>query len=91
MALYDLSVFTETPKELRRGRTRYIVLSFIITAPKIFQVGLDKSWGFRVLFEAGSPDGWIEMHQRYREWWVRFASMGAYTAITIIGDGLLVC
>ena len=91
MALYGLAVFLETPKELRNGRTRYIVLSFVITALKIFQVSLDKAWGFRVLFEAGSPDGWIEMHGKYREWWVRFASMGTYTAITVIGDGLLVC
>ncbi|KAJ2915214.1 hypothetical protein MD484_g5194, partial [Candolleomyces efflorescens] len=90
MALYGLSVFLETPKELRSRRTRYIVLSFVITALKIFQVSLDKAWGFRVLFEAGSPDGWIEMHGKYREWWVRFASMGTYTAITVIGDGLLV-
>ncbi|KAJ2915207.1 hypothetical protein MD484_g5193, partial [Candolleomyces efflorescens] len=90
MALYGLSVFLETPKEQRRSRTRYIVLSFVITALKIFQISLDKSWGFRILFEAGSPDGWIKMHAKYRMWWVRFASMGASTAIIVIGDGLLV-
>jgi hypothetical protein len=32
ISFYCLSVFTETPKSMRRGRGRYIVASFVITA-----------------------------------------------------------
>jgi hypothetical protein len=56
MCLYGLSVFLETPKPLRKGRARFIILSFAIWILSAIPASIDSWVNFEDLFAAG-PSG----------------------------------
>ncbi|RXW18364.1 hypothetical protein EST38_g7492 [Candolleomyces aberdarensis] len=47
MALYGLSFLLETPKDMRKGRRRYIVISFVITVLATLNGSTQSAWFFQ--------------------------------------------
>ena len=90
MALYGLSVFLETPEPLRKGRKRYIAVSFVITTLSILTASLDMANYFQVLFESTSPLHWRELMQAFGENWKYLVSDTVIGLVIMIGDALLV-
>ena len=90
MAIYGLSVFLETPKSLRKGRTRYIILSFVITGLKVLSTSLDGMLLYIALSEATPGYNWFTTIVKYLRTWYRFLAVSAFYAVIIIGDALLV-
>ena len=90
MAIYGLSVFLETPKASRKGRTRYIVVSVIITLLAAFSASLDMAVYFQVLFQATSPTDWQMRLQGIALQWRTLLSGVCVAVLVWIGDALLV-
>jgi hypothetical protein len=88
MALYGLSVFLETPKELRKGRRSYIALSFVLTILSALASSLDIAWFFNQVFGASSGIGFFE-NVNTRSW-ERIASTEVWAVVIFLGDFLLV-
>ena len=91
MSIYGLSVFLETPKKLRHGRTRYIILSFVLTGLMALTASLDAAWIFNRIFGATSGSGFSRNFSQNVRVWERYLSLGSVTAVILIGDALLVC
>ncbi|KAJ2924615.1 hypothetical protein H1R20_g12486, partial [Candolleomyces eurysporus] len=90
MALYGLSVFLETPEPLRKGRKRYIAVSFVLTTLKALTASLDMAHYFQTLFKSTSTDHWHELfHGSYRDW-KYLTSTASLGLVIIIGNALLV-
>ena len=93
MALYGLYAFIETPKHERKGRTRYIVASFAITAVSALYAAVDATRMFHGLFEAQSG---IEYYVvvRQREAGTReplfLLSTSTLRVLLLMGDSLMV-
>ncbi|KAJ2936650.1 hypothetical protein H1R20_g465, partial [Candolleomyces eurysporus] len=90
ISVYGFSVYLETPRNLRKGRTRYIALSLIITALTVLSASLESAWLFGVLFTDTSGNGFNESMNRNGRSWERFTSPGLSMATVVLGDGLLV-
>jgi hypothetical protein len=91
MALYGLSVFLETPESQRKGRKRYIAVSFVITALRALTGSIDMANYFQALFNATSPGHWRDlMIVDFYEGWKHFLSNTGVGLIPMIGDALLV-
>ena len=90
MALYGLLVFLETPEPLRKGRKRYIAVSFGITTISAFTASLDMADYFQTLFKSTSPGHWRELYNGYHEEWGYLVSGAGLGLIIMIGDALLV-
>ncbi|RXW18368.1 hypothetical protein EST38_g7496 [Candolleomyces aberdarensis] len=71
MSLYGLSVFLETPKHLRQGRRKYIMLSFLITILSALTGALDIAWMFQVLFRTTSGSEFFDVATEYNGNWDR--------------------
>lgn len=91
MAVYGLSVFMETPKPLRKGRTRYIVISFTLLGLVALSTILDAFEIFEWTFEATSPIGYLRIVQTNMRSWQRYLSLVCIIIQVTIGDLLLVC
>jgi hypothetical protein len=90
MALYGLSVFLETPKELREGRRRYIALSFVFTLLASISASSDMASAFQILFRANSAVDFYKLVAEMNSFWLRyFTSVTIHVAI-FVGDALLV-
>jgi hypothetical protein len=90
MSIYGLSVFLETPKAMRKGRTRYIVVSFLLSGLSILVASLDAAWIFGLLFASTSGYDFSYKFAPSTLTWERYLSNAATTAIILIGDVLLV-
>jgi hypothetical protein len=90
MALYGLSVFLETPKPLRKGRTRYITVSFMITVLSALTASLDMAQSFQMLFNSTSATHWQELMRANLENWKNLTGYAALGLVTFIGNTLLV-
>jgi hypothetical protein len=91
MALYGLSVFLETSIVQRKGRKRYIVASFVITALSALTASLDMAHYFQIIFKSTSPGHWIElMAENFNEDLKRLLSDAGIGLAIMIGDALLV-
>ena len=90
MAIYGLSVFLETPKDLRKGRTRYIVISFLLAGIDTFGASLNSYEIFKCLFEATSAVGYLDMVDQNIRTWPRYVSLVTIILTILIGDLLLV-
>jgi hypothetical protein len=90
MAIYGLSVFLETRRDLRRGRHVYILISFAITFLYAFGSSLDAFWAFKLLFDSTSPRDYFRVVDKNIASWERWASSCSVTASMFIGDSLLV-
>ncbi|KAJ2936648.1 hypothetical protein H1R20_g467, partial [Candolleomyces eurysporus] len=90
ISIYGLSVYLETPKNLRKGKTRYIALSLLITALTVFSTSLDSAWMFGALFADNSGNGFRQSMTRDARSWKRFTSLGLSMATVVLGDALLV-
>ena len=90
MALYGLSVFVETPEQLRKGRKRYIATSFVITCLSALTAALDMSGYFQVLFGSTSPFHWQKLMQISHSNWSTLFGDTALSLLVWIGDALLV-
>lgn len=93
MCFYGLSVFLQTPKERRKGRARFTVISFMIWVFYTFMTGLEASTDFEVLFTS-EPNGisYINRHAEMwsgRLWWLGLHDLSLYFYIAL-GDGLMV-
>lgn len=88
MALYGLSVFSETPKPLRPGAKVYIYLSFLITSLVGLVTSFDMAWlaeqGLEPVTKSYVRDFGEEMR------WEQDVSMGLRTVIFFVGDAFLV-
>lgn len=90
MCLYGLRLYYETPKELRKGRGRFIVMSFMILFTFSVVVGLDSATVFILLLESGSNGAeilhaWSKVDVTWNA-----ASTVILTTCTAIGDSLMV-
>jgi hypothetical protein len=90
MAVYGLSVFLETPEDLRKGRIRYIVISFLLVFSDCLGASLDCYVVFKCLFEATSAVGYLDMVDQNTRSWVRFVSAASAIFTILLGDVLLV-
>ena len=90
MAVYGLSVFLETPKDLRKGRARYIVISFLLVLSDCLGASLDCYEVFKCLFEATSAVGYLDMVDLNTRTWPRYVSLVSAIFTILIGDLLLV-
>jgi hypothetical protein len=92
MALYGLSVFLETPEAQRRGRKRYIAVSFAITVLRAISGSFDTESYFQVLFKSTSPQHWWQsMVAESIGTWKRFViNTTGVGMVMMIGDALLV-
>lgn len=90
MALYGLSVFLETPKELRRGRRRYIIMSFLLTAFSTLASSLDIAWFFNQVFGATSGAAAFRMMMRNDRRWERILSTSSFVVIIFLGGVMMV-
>ncbi|KAJ2923594.1 hypothetical protein H1R20_g13500, partial [Candolleomyces eurysporus] len=91
MALYGLSVYLETPEPQRKGRKRYIVVSFVITALSALPASLDMAHYFQLLFKSTSPGHWLElMKANFNDDWKYLLGDAGGGLLILIGDALLV-
>ena len=90
MALYGLSVFLETPEQLRKGRKRYIATSFAITCLSALISSIDIADYFQPLFQSTSPSHWRELRIASSGNWKRLLSDTLLGILVWIGDALLV-
>jgi hypothetical protein len=93
MCFYSLSVFLHTPKERRRGRARFIIISFMIWILYTFMTGLEASTDFEVLFNSEGTGisylNWQADLWSNRLWWLGLHDLSLYFYIAL-GDGLMV-
>lgn len=91
MAIYGLLAFIDTPKPQRKGRKRYIAVSFVITVLRALSGSLDVANYFQILFKSTSPVDWQELMllKFYKGWKHLFASAGV-ALVLMIGNALLV-
>jgi hypothetical protein len=90
MAIYGLFVFLEMPEQLRKGRRRYIAISFVITCLSAFAASLDMSSYFQVLFNSTSPSHWRELLVTNFSNWKSLTSNTVLGIVVWIGDVFLV-
>ncbi|RXW12436.1 hypothetical protein EST38_g13420 [Candolleomyces aberdarensis] len=90
MALYGLSVFLETPEPLRKGRKRYVAVSFAITTLSALTASLDMADYFQILFKSTSPRHWIELLGGSQQARLHLAGGTSLGVVIVIGDALLV-
>ncbi|EAU87894.2 hypothetical protein CC1G_01541 [Coprinopsis cinerea okayama7 len=89
MCLYGLSVFLETPKDLRSGRIPYIVVSFVIFALSALTAVVDMYDIFRCLFEATSPRDFYLVWDKYADSYLRVLSLASLSVFIWVADGLM--
>lgn len=90
MCVYGLTVFLECPRDVRKTRTPYIFISFIILILYIIQELSDGYEIFQVLYLARViPDITKFREQMDHSWWA-IVCISAGTSINWIADGLLV-
>lgn len=90
MAVYGLSVFLETPQQSRKGRKRYIVISFLITALRALTSSLDMAWHFQQLFTATSTMEYFQLMMMNGRDWHRILSDVSMNVVVLLGEALLV-
>ena len=90
MALYGLSVFLETPKELREGRRRYIALSFVFTLLATISASSDMASGFQILFRATTAVDFYKLVAEMNSFWLRYLTSVTIHVAIFVGDALLV-
>ncbi|KAJ2921997.1 hypothetical protein H1R20_g15096, partial [Candolleomyces eurysporus] len=90
MMLYGLSVFLETPELLKKGRKRYIAVSFVITTLSALTASLDMADYFQTLFKSTSLGHWQELFDGSSKEWRYLASSAGLGLIIMTGDALLV-
>ncbi|KAH6917766.1 hypothetical protein BKA70DRAFT_1415813 [Coprinopsis sp. MPI-PUGE-AT-0042] len=93
MCFYSLSVFLHTSKERRKGRARFIVISFMIWIMFTFMTGLEASTDFETLYTSdGTGISYINRQAELwsnRLWWLGLHDLSLYSFIAL-GDGLMV-
>lgn len=90
MALYGVLSYLDMPKSRRKGRTVYVVLSFLMTLINALAASVDMYRLFKCLLEATGPFGYLQTSLKYAWGWERHVSIACLSFIVIIGDGLLV-
>jgi hypothetical protein len=90
MALYGLFVFLETPEPRRRGRKRYIAVSFALTVLRALSGSLDMANLFHTLFKSTSPAHWLVLDLKANHEWKYLSSLTVLGLAIAIGDALLV-
>jgi hypothetical protein len=90
MVLYGLSVFLETPRPLRKGRTPYIVVSFVIFSLAAITAAIDCYVAFERIFASTSGEHYIELWREDLRGWRKILSNSLASVYVVIGDGLLV-
>jgi hypothetical protein len=93
MCFYGLSVFLHTPKQHRKGRARFTIISFMIWILYTFMTGLEVSTDFEVLFNSEGNGisylNWQAALWSNRLWWLGLHDLSLYLYIAL-GDGLMV-
>ncbi|EAU87221.2 hypothetical protein CC1G_10500 [Coprinopsis cinerea okayama7 len=89
MVLYGLSVFLETPRPLRKGRTPYIVVSFVIFSLAAITAAIDCYVAFERIFASTSGEHYIELWREDLRGWRKILSNSLASVYVVIGDGLL--
>ncbi|KAH6906852.1 hypothetical protein BKA70DRAFT_399566 [Coprinopsis sp. MPI-PUGE-AT-0042] len=93
MCFYSLSVFLHTSKERRKGRARFIVISFMIWIMFTVMTGLEASTDFETLYTSdGTGISYINRQAELwsnRLWWLGLHDLSLYSFIAL-GDGLMV-
>ena len=90
MALYGLSAFLETSEHLRKGRKRYIVISFVITTLAALSASLDMSWYFQILWSPTPVQYFSDTLNGSWNNWKPMLSNLAVAIVIFLGDALLV-
>jgi hypothetical protein len=95
MWFYMFSVFLETPRDVRKTRLPYLVISFVIMALFTTVAVCEALQEFKFLFEASEiirqfeEEGWADVGKYYRTPMSRIIPVAGDVAIWI-ADGLLV-
>ncbi|KAF6756297.1 hypothetical protein DFP72DRAFT_1066659 [Ephemerocybe angulata] len=88
MCIYGLVAFLEIPRAERRGRVRYIIISWTLFTLLTFDTFTNVSSFYRAVFYSKSPEDFAS--QRMKEFtWLSFAGCVACIAASLISDGLL--
>lgn len=91
MCIYGLTVYLECPQDVRKTRTPYIFISFIILFLYIFQEFSDAYELFQLLYLARVVPNINGFRQQMDHSWWAIACISAGTSINWIADALLVC
>ncbi|EAU82939.2 hypothetical protein CC1G_09201 [Coprinopsis cinerea okayama7 len=89
MVLYGLTIFLDTPASLRKGRARYIVLSFIILVLSALAVIFDLFVQFETLYYSGPGIEHARAMSRNFGHWAVFAKFAVTYAGIALADGIL--
>ncbi|KAH6883690.1 hypothetical protein BKA70DRAFT_1575473 [Coprinopsis sp. MPI-PUGE-AT-0042] len=83
LVLYCLANFLRLPKEKRKGRRRFIVISVFILLTSSIDAIFDIWATFRILYGGGNGD------KSYLEAWVDDLAVGAHRRLNLVGDLML--
>ncbi|EAU87090.2 hypothetical protein CC1G_05779 [Coprinopsis cinerea okayama7 len=89
MCLYGLSVFLETPHELRKGRIPYVVVSFAILTLSGLAAVRSGFMTFKFLYDSAGPGDIFRLINELESAWHRIAAVVLIDAYIWLGDGLL--
>ena len=91
MCFYGLSIYLESPPEVKKGRALYIAMSFLIFAVYCVVQGIETSGIYETLYKAtGGLDVRQIGLQVYVFSWRGSVSRGLMALVVLLGDGLLV-
>ncbi|TFK24340.1 hypothetical protein FA15DRAFT_592615, partial [Coprinopsis marcescibilis] len=89
LAISSVIAFYETPREKRKGRTPYIIISVVIFLLYAASVVLDGYTDFEVLFRAGSPETFHVTYAEAAANEVATANRAIVACVVFVGDALL--
>ena len=90
MSIYGLSLFLEMRDDSKKEMRLYIMIGFLITGVTGLNASLEAVWVFKSLFEATSGLEYLELMVKYFGSWDRRVTTACTTAMTLIGDSMLV-
>ncbi|EAU92073.1 hypothetical protein CC1G_09594 [Coprinopsis cinerea okayama7 len=89
MCLYGLVTYLETPKDLKKGRASYIVMSFTILALSLVPTILGLYNQFRGLYYSSGGLSYISAQEGILSEWPYVTGTAFTYAYVVLGDGLL--
>ncbi|KAH6907536.1 hypothetical protein BKA70DRAFT_1563040 [Coprinopsis sp. MPI-PUGE-AT-0042] len=92
LVLYGVSGFFSTPKERRKGRLRFIIISCLMMVMCAIDIVASDLWEYFLILYAGGPDGlsYLQTMSDQRENWL-WVTIGdiLFTTAIVLGDILM--
>ncbi|EAU87218.1 hypothetical protein CC1G_10497 [Coprinopsis cinerea okayama7 len=89
MCIFGLSTFLETPRDLRKGRLPYILISWAIFILSVIPVGYDLSYQFTALYHSTNGQEYVDLLHNGITSNVQIATTSLTFCFIALADGLL--